>query len=661
MPSKKFTLTLVILASLTGGLACVQLLNQNLGALFGAPPRNAGEMVYDGFAVDEVHRVTIENNTGEQAVFIKRQGIWRMVSPTPDRADYANLQRLVHFSRHLRIEDVMMRKETTLSEAGMRATDTYSGRYRITLLDQSGKSLADYRLGRRTAWHRVNEGKGTLIETFFVRPAERPRKDHIYICSAPEEIRANMRQLLDRGLDRLRDYRPLLFDRQGLADITIRSKGREVFLTRASMDSPNWQMTKPLTSRTKPDRINGLIVGLAQLEAIRVHQLRSITIPPRPPGGFLLEVELLHFGTDGKRLPSPSILTIEHPSPANADTVLATTNSRPDLVFEIPLKVAPGRMSLNQLPLEVDQLRGRTLTNLNIGSLRGMTIQESGEQDPIQIFLGRERGGKPRWMITLRDRIGPANESTMARLLQAVSRSEVTGFASDAASNLARYGLSPPTKRIIMDLENEELIDLRFGRGIDGRFYATRQGTSTVAEIDPSVFAAIAGKDYQWRDALLMPFSAVDLSIMKLENLPIRVPSADPALTLKYNFLAEDWDARQFGENVTPYLDKRRADEFIRLMESLQVERWLPGENAAAARSLQKPTFRFTAIFREMDDTGELKGFRETTFDLAPASRSRLNRIFYGKLRGDPHFFIISPESYRRLTSPLLDQENPSR
>ncbi len=654
MPSKKFTLGLVIISSMAGGLAGLQLFSNDLGAIFGTPPRKVGEMIYDSFSVKDVHSITIHNNTGDEASFIKRQGVWRMVSPTPDRADYVNLQRLVHFSRHLKVEDVMRLKDTTLDEAGMRPTDTYSGRYRITLLDQSDNVLADYRLGRPTAWRRPNEGQDALMETFFVRPAERSRKENIYVCSAPEELKTDVRQLLDRGLDRLRDYHPLLFDMQGLADITIRTKGREIVLTRPGRSS-SWQMTKPLVARTKPDKINGLIIGLFQLEAIRIHDRESVTIPPRPPGGFFLEIELFHFGSGGRRLPTPSTLTIEQPSPADSDTVLATTNSRPDLVFEIPLKAVPGRMTLAQLPLEVDQIRSRTLTELNVASLRAMTVQQYGEPDPVVIFLGKERGGQPRWMINLRGNTAPANEATMYRILQAVSRDEVIGFASDAASDLKRYGLSPPAKRIILDLAEGNPIDLRFGRGVDDRFYATQQGTSTVTEIDPATFAAIASKPHQWRDATLMPFSIVDLSIMKIEKYPIRAPFADPALTLKYKFLSEDWEARQFDGDMTAHLDKRRANEFIKLMEVLQVERWLDEANPAATRALQNPTFRFTAIFRELDQKGDIKGFREASFDIAPATRSRLNRIFYGRLRGDPQYFVLSEESYDRLTTPLLD------
>ncbi len=658
MLSKWFTLSLVILASMVGGLACIQLFNNDLGKIFGTPPRQAGDILYENFDPGDVHTVVISKSSGERAEFVKRQGIWRMVNPKQDRADYIVLQTIVDFSRHLLVEDVIRRKEITLEEAGMHASDTYGGRYNITLRDRSQNTLVNYRLGRRTAWHRPNEKEGTLIGTFFVRPAEDSLDDHIYVCSAPEKLKTSVRQILDRGLSRLRDHHPLLFDQQGIADITIRTKGREIVLSRPEADSPAWKMTKPLESRTKPEMVNGLIVGLAQLEAIRIHDLKSVTIPPRPPGGFLLEVELRHFGTDG-RVRTPSTLTVEPPSPPDADTVLATTGERPDLVFEIPLKPITGSMTLAHLPLEVDQLRERTLTNLDIATLKSMTIHQFNDPGLIHVFLGRERNGQDRWILNQGGDTAPANEAVVFRVLEAISRNEVVGFASNAASNLSRYGLSPPAKRIILDLREGDPIDLFFGRGINGQFYAMRHGSSTVAEIDAATYTSIATRPYQWRDSLLMPFSIVDLSIMKIEKFPFQIPLADPALTLKYKFLTEDWEARQFDEDVSANLSKHRANQFIRFMEALRVERWLDESTPAAIRALRSPTFRFTAVFRELDEQGDLKGFREASFDLAPASRSPRNRIFYGKLNDDPHYFVLSMDSYRQLSTPLLDTGRP--
>lgn len=655
MPSKSLTLYLAIAALLVGGLAGIQFVNSDLGLLFGAPPRQVGDLLYSDFdLVHDVHTVTITNSTGERVQFEKHRGIWTMQSPLRDRADYASLQTIVYFSRHLKVESVMHRNDTTLEEAGMRATGTHGGRFHITLKNRAGEPLADYRLGRRTAWHRVDEKEGTLIETFFVRPNEKSRKDHFYVCSAPKELKQNVRQILERGLGRLRDHHPFLFDQQGLADITIRSKGREIVLERPRPTDRDWNMTKPLASRTKPEMVNGLIVGLSQLDAIKIYKRKSITIPPRPPGDFLLEVEIVRFGAKGVRLPTSSKMTVEPPLTPDSDTVLATIDTRPGLVFEIPLKPVKGRMTLSQLPLSIDQLRGRTLANFGIAELTSMTIHQLTEPDPIEIFLGQE-GRSLRWKLKLRGTTAPANEEAMARILKAMSQDEVLGFASDAASDLPRYGLHPPDKRIVLQRANKPPLDLRFGRGVDGRFYAMRHGTSTVAEVGVDTYSAIAAKPYHWRDTLLMPFfSIVDIEMLRIET-PVKVPLSDPTLTLRYKFLSEDWEAQQYGEDVTANLNKHRANEFLKFMEEVHVMRWLDEVSPAARRALRSPTFSFTAAFRELDDAGDLKGYREASFDIAPASRSRQNRIYYGQLSGDSHFFVLSKEVYHELTKPLVE------
>jgi hypothetical protein len=277
--------------------------------------------------------------------------------------------------------------------------------------------------------------------------------------------------------------------------------------------------------------------------------------------------------------------------------------------------------------------------------------------DPILIFLGSEaRAGEPgkRWMLNLHGHTAPANELALAALLQAISRDEVLGYASDAARDLAAFGLSPPQKRVVLVGGEDEEIDLLFGRSRDGKFYAMRRGTSTVTEITATTYTAIKGHPHDWRDTLLMPFSIVDLAVMRIEQ-PIRPPLQDASLTLNYAFLDESWTARQYGEDATPRLRTQRANHFIKLMEELRVDKWLGDTSPAAQRALQNPSFRFTAMFRKLNEEGDRIGLREATFDLAPASQSSLNQYYYGQLSGDSDYFIISRESYQELTRPLID------
>ena len=659
MLSRRFTLILAVLAIMAGSIAAIHLSSRDLGLLFGTSSEPAGSLLYSDFELNDVEEIIIEKIKDNRTRFLKREGVWQMTTPIRDRADYGILQTIIYAARHLRIEDSFKKKAITEEESGMRASASDTGPYQITLKGTDDQVLADFTLGRRSAWHRLDEKEERLLETFFVRPRERSLDDHIYVCSSPKKLTSSIRRILDRGLNLLRDHNPVLIDQKSVSDIRIRSDGREILLSRAPEQPSSWRMTKPLETRTKPEMVNGLIVGLSQIRAIRIHERNTITIPPRPPGAFLLQIELTSKGTGPNQPPSSSILTIEPPTPPEADTVLATSEERPGLVFELPRNPVAGGISLAQLPLKVDQLRDRTLANFEIASLKSMTIHQSTRTSLIHVFLGKDRTGRPRWTLQEGGQRSPANEAVVAKVLKALTRDEVVGFASNAPTSLSPYGLSPPTKRILLELEQGEPVDILFGRSPEGRCYAMKQGSSTVAEISPASYTSIATESHQWQDSLLMPFSIVDLSAMKIEHYPIKVPLGDPALTLKYKFLSEEWSARQYDEDVTSKLNKNRANQLLKFMEEMRVEQWLRPTSLAAARALRSPSFRLTAVFRELDEGGELKGFRESSFELAAASSSPRNRIFYGKVAGNPNYFVIGSERYTTLKETLLDTSEP--
>ena len=52
---------------------------------------------------------------------------------------------------------------------------------------------------------------------------------------------------------------------------------------------------------------------------------------------------------------------------------------------------------------------------------------------------------------------------------------------------------------------------------------------------------------------------------------------------------------------------------------------------------------------------GENLGIKVRTLKVAPISPSPSNKFFYGRLEGDPDFFVLDLETYQRLTLPLLE------
>lgn len=650
MKSRTFTIILAVVTVLVTALAGIQLAQQDLSAIFGAPARAPGTILYNKFKMEDVKKVSIVAASGEEAIFEKKYGAWMMTAPTYDRADFRDVQRIVYFSRNLRVLNSVPRKETTLEQIGMRETAGRPGGFHITLFDGAGENVCEYRLGRRTAWHDIDSKTGRVAQTFFIRSAERAQKDNIYVCSArAPDNQFSVRQILDRGFHRLRDHHPFLFNPVNLAEITIHQEGSPVVITRERRNSP-WRLTKPMKSRTKPEAMAGLLKGLYELKAVAVHKPDAVTLLPDSP---FLQFDLLRFDDQGKRQKRPVILKVQKPDP-NRDTVFATVDTRPGVLFELPYKPTEGIVAVGQLPRSVDHLRGRTLAALNIQALRSLSIHGHNQERPIEIYLGR-RNNRPRWMVKTQADAAPANEEAIEKLLRSIMQNEVLRFASDAPTNLAQYGLSPPRKRIVLrgSESSSEAIDILLGHAPDGRCYAMRRGTSTVAEIAPQTYSVIGTQAHQWRDTLLMQFSIVDLLVMKISP-PIHPPGIDRTITLQYEFLDESWVAEQYGEDVSAQVNPHEANRYLKFLEELRVDRWLAGDTRAAIRALQSPTFGFSAVFKTVDEAGERQGLRQERFWIAPASRSSNNRYYYGQREGDSNYFLLGVEKYRQLRRSLL-------
>ncbi|NNM29753.1 MAG: DUF4340 domain-containing protein, partial [Akkermansiaceae bacterium] len=390
------TVLLVVLAAVFGSLAAVQIRDQDLSAVFGKPPLAKEDLLYD-FDAGNIVRLNLTNSSGDRASFRKRGGRWLMEEPAEDRADYRHLEGLVDFARNLRIEDIIPARSTTPEECGFRA-----GHFDIELINTSGRRVARFALGRRTAWHRFDTRNNLLYETVFVRPGDEGSGDYVYVCSGPEVRRS----LLEKGFGVLRDHRPFLFNPAQLASIAISSGTGELLLSRSTPEA-GWRITKPLELRTDPAAVKSLLTTLTNLEAATVHDPGSVTtLDPDEP---YLTVDLQVFNADGEAVPA-AVLTVEPPATPEATSLLGKTAGRP-AVFEFPLTPVNGRPTLSQLALSINDLRSKTLADLNIAALRTITLDATHLPRPLIVKLGTARThGRPLWLVNYCPRESLANE-----------------------------------------------------------------------------------------------------------------------------------------------------------------------------------------------------------------------------------------------------------
>lgn len=644
MRSIPITLLLLLVTAGLAVTAFLRLSDGSLDRLFGPPATAIGENLYQ-FETKDIHRIRLGGN-GVHADCVFEKGTWRMNKPWQDRMDPRAADTILQFTLGTRVVDIIPEGKINTDKAGI-----FDGTIGVSIEDRRGKVLARYLLGRRTQWiHRDPETKQE-DPTVFIQPHDDGRKGFTYACTG------DIHPIFKDGLRHLRDHHPFLFNPFILQSIRIQGGEGELLLSRNDDKSP-WRITKPLELRTDPDAMKKLIEDLFKLRALKVSERSEVTLPPEEANGRQ-RIAIKHFGE-----PEEVILEILPPATPEADTVFATVSNRPGTVFELPLKpVAPaltdqaapdapaalvdeGLVSLAGLPDTINELRNPMLTNIDVESLQGILISPSTSPE---ILVARETG--QAWQYRNGNRMEPLNELTLFRLLKALTQTKVAGFPSDAAVNLAPYGLDRPSLKLAFVSFGTDRIELIFGQARDGTWHAMRVGTPNVMKLDDGFIREIATHLWQWRNPSIWSIPAVDLSGF------IRTMEGRPPLEIGYSMVADSWTARENGIDRSSELATDRANRLVTLLVDLEGETWLAPDDTAARDALTRPVLSFSLSVRTFDDKGEESGFARRVLQLAPASDRPDNLIFYGRVDQDPHAFILGTETVRRLAVDLFGDD----
>ena len=625
MRSLTLTALLLVTAILLGVLAAWQLREGNLDKILGSPPTAVGEKIYPELNPEAVTSITI--TTGDvRARFLKNRSGWESTSPWQDRMDPRAAIAILSFTQFATARDLVTRDSLDPALAGLK-----TGSIEITLKGSSGESLAAYRLGRRTPLLDIMEGEDAqTTPTTYLLPLDSGRKSHVYAATG------YILPLFKDGLKYLRDHRPFHFNPLSLEKVRIRTEQGALTLGRATPNSP-WRIVKPLDLSTNPAAVKNLLEGLVTLGATALSNRSEVTLPSKGTTPENSQIAITPFGSEEE-----IVLDILPPESPEARETQATVSDRPDTLFTIPLKTDPDLTSVSDLPLTVNDLRDPTLTNLNIPSVRGIAI-ETATTPTILI----SRAPPAPWIATINDVSQPANEQRLFALLKAVTETRAIAFETDAApEDLSPWGLQRPILTLTFIAENNQALGISFGLDKRGNLFAKRNGSPSIMRLENSFLDSIAVRPHDWRHARLWSISKVDLT-----NLT-RTETGSPPLELTYNDLAEQWKATRSGEEITSNLDPSRAAFVLKTLENLQVIRWLTPTDEAATAALQNPALTFELKENTFDDFGDENGTKSQTLTLAP---DPVTNTVFGKISSDPSPFTLSPESFLKLSIPLLD------
>lgn len=623
-----FTLILALLAVFVCGLAGWQWTHGNFNTLLGAPPTPVGERIYSSFTPADVKHIEISQSSVSARFDLGEKG-WQSTLPWKDRMDPRAAVGIIQFSLGLRVEDFADRDHVDAQKAGLRESGTD-----IRLEGENHKLLAKYKLGRQTPWLATMKDMDKPVPTVFIQPRDVGHKRYIYSCTG------NIAPLFKDGLKYLRDHHPFYFNPITLQKIHILADQGELTIGRETPKSP-WRVVKPLDLATDPKAIKVLLEGLYELQAVKISDRASVTLPTTGTLTKSKQIALVSFGSDVE-----TVLDIFPPETPESRVVRATVSDRPDTLFDLPLKPEPDIVSLADLPLAVNDLREPTLTNINVASVRGILIKPA---TGTEILISRNPP-KP-WMTTIEGRSQEANEERLFTLLKAVTQAGAIGFETDAATDFTPWGLHRPFLKLRFLGQDNQGLELAFGIDGKGGYFVNRSGTPTVMRVDQSVVSSIPVKPYEWRRALLWSIDRTNL--MAIE----RRTANEATLELHYKSdQADEWTASRDGKDLTAVLDPVRANYMLGILEGLKVTRWLSPDDASARAALENPSLTFKVIEKGTDDNDAFTGLISREIILAPATLGANPGFYYGRLNSDTNPFLLDRETYGKLATDVMEK-----
>ncbi|MEP2775752.1 MAG: DUF4340 domain-containing protein [Luteolibacter sp.] len=627
MRSLFFTLLLLVGTAVLGMLASWQFIEGNLNGLLGTPPTEVGAKIYPAFQPESVTSISIKS-AESIANFVKTQNGWQATEPWEDRMDPRAAISILTFANTTIAIDAIERDKLDEKLAGLNGGNT-----EIRLRDEDGETLAMFRLGRRTPLlHLPDVENPEPIPTTYLLPLERGHKSHVYAATG------DILPLFKDGFTYLRDHRPFYFNPLGTQKIRIRTSQGELTIGRENPDSA-WRIIKPLELSTDPVAVKTLLEGLINLQAIRVSDRAQVTLPTNGTSPQNDQIALTPFGST-----TETILDILPPATPDAAETRATVSDRPDTIFTLPLKSEPTLVSIPDLPLTVNDLRDPTLTNLNIASIRGIAI-ESATSPTILI----SRQPPAPWIATINGTEQRANEQRLYELLKAITTTRAIAFETDAApEDLSPWGLDRPIIKLTFLAQNNLSLSVAFGLDSRGNLFAKRKDNASIMRLDNRILDEIASNPHDWRHSLLWSVSSVDLKSIT------RIEGRSAPLKLNYNWNNDDWVALSGEADVTEDLDPARAKYLLGALENLQVSRWLSPTDADALAALVEPSLIFQVEVNTVDEFGEPTGTtvtRTLALGIDPTTQT-----IYGKHSDDPILFTLPPETFLKLSIPLLEE-----
>jgi hypothetical protein len=618
------TLLLLLLTALVGG--AVFYMDQ------WATPTKVKELTeWKPFAAkpDQVDQVTLE--TSSQTLSFKVKDLfWRCSAPVEDVVDPDQINALVRSV--LEAEWLEKVDPDTMDSNAWKLTGLAEPVAHLTLRG-AGVSVAECWVGHESAL------EGSCYVS-IPRPMGKGRLHYV--------AKTGLAALVKTAPEQWRDTRLLNMPEEGVSVITLRNGPGLIELRRDKPKAP-WAITKPLQARGSNERINELLAVILELKIKEVSANQAGQQEAVSP-------DALRIAITTPALPKPIEVVVER---EKADTSSIECKAS---VSHRSGRYVVTHERLDQLWSKLNALRDEHLARVSTPDVYVLAIQSQLAGEVVM----RKNGDY--WVVFRQGQWVPANGDRLVQLFKELNEHQVIAFASDSAANLEPYGLNKPFLTLSWAEGTEQeanaplpatadnafrveptirtMRELAFAAGTDGKWFAKYDDEPFVYQVSPQLLNVVPRDNARWKS--LSPGRFTQFS---LKQISLAVGTSPP-VNLNYDPTTAHWSGNVAEKDISPLIDRVKADSLVGRIAELKVEDWLQ-DRSAAAKALESPaiTLRVTLLEDPFQPAGPTK---LVEYNFAPTQVGVDTPIYYGRINNDPDLFVIMRDQLRQvIASPL--------
>ncbi|GEP44828.1 DUF4340 domain-containing protein [Brevifollis gellanilyticus] len=571
------------------------------------------------FEQKSVTQIDLDSSGGD-GVSLQWDGAqWWVRRPFNDLADPVRVEKLLTELRNIGWINRVHREEFE-GDAAWDKTQLGKPRH-VVRLNAGSKPVLNLRLGATTPI----EGSHYITLKDVAHDGEHAH--YVAKTTLPDLLKATANDWRDPKLLRL----PADF----VTNLKLVQAGGQIELSRVDAKAP-WMLVKPLSTRASKERVGELLSTLLNLTIKDASEPANGAAKPAvaAPATGEISAQEMKVSITVQGLPQPFDLTLTRPAkPDAAETVAHASYRKP--VFTILSK------TLSLLWSEPNQLRDRMLARIDKEVVSSIDITSSLHP---AIHLEKKSDS---WFIQRGDKLSPANGDRIFGFFDSLNTFQVLEFTADTASNLTPYGLDNPFLTASWVEAGAKPVKLLLGtNAASTEFFAKYDHEPSVYRIDATILPNIPQDPIKWKGLGVMRFTQ-----FALRQISLAAGTAPPTV-LKYDSTTAQWTGTRAGQDITPMLDRVKADKLAGSLAKLNVQDWV-GDITNAIPALQKPALHVVVTLGEPGtNTGPT---RDLVLSFAPTQADNMNSaLFFGQLQGDADVFYIAKTSLLELLAPVF-------